>query len=75
MIGGVGGGEDLQRLWFTEERLGIAAHGIGAMWRLLEETVGWALEREQGGSRIYRLPGSELPARRLGRPTPRPGGC
>ena len=61
MIGGVGSGEELQRLWFTEERLGIAAHGIGAMWRLLEETVGWALEREQGGSRIYDYQGVSFP--------------
>src|SRR5262245_50385304 len=61
VIGGVGNGEELQRLWFTEERLGIAAHGIGAMWRLLEETVGWALEREQGGSRIYDYQGVSFP--------------
>jgi alkylation response protein AidB-like acyl-CoA dehydrogenase len=61
VIGGVGGGEDLQRLWFTQERLGIAAHGIGAMSRLLEETVAWALEREQGGSRIYDYQGVSFP--------------
>jgi acyl-CoA dehydrogenase len=61
VIGGVGKGEELQRLWFTEERLGIAAHGTGAMLRLLEETVGWALEREQGGSRIYDYQGVSFP--------------
>ena len=61
VIGGVGNGEELQRLWFTEERLGIAAHGIGAMWRLLDETVAWALEREQGGSRIYDYQGVSFP--------------
>jgi acyl-CoA dehydrogenase len=61
VIGGVGNGEELQRLWFTEERLGIAAHGIGAMWRLLEETVEWALEREQGGHRIYDYQGVSFP--------------
>ena len=27
VIGGVGGGDELQRAWFTEERLGIAARG------------------------------------------------
>jgi acyl-CoA dehydrogenase len=27
VVGSVGGGEDLQRAWFTEERLGIAARG------------------------------------------------
>src|SRR3954452_16781619 len=32
VIGGVGEGEELQRAWFTEERLGIATHGLGAMW-------------------------------------------
>ena len=44
VIGGVGNGEELQRAWFTEERLGIATHGLGAMWRLLEETTAWALD-------------------------------
>ena len=43
VIGGVGGGEELQRSWFTEERLGIAARCVGAMWRLIEETVAWSL--------------------------------
>ena len=61
IIGGVGGGEDLQREWFTEERLGIAAHGIGAMWRLLDETVEWAAQREQGGSRIIDYQGVSFP--------------
>ena len=61
VIGGVGGGEELQRQWFTEERLGIAAHGIGAMARLLEETVAWAIEREQGGNRIIDYQGVSFP--------------
>ncbi|MGE5408116.1 MAG: acyl-CoA dehydrogenase family protein, partial [Syntrophothermus sp.] len=61
VIGGVGGGEELQRAWFTEERLGIAAHGIGAMGRLLDETVAWAIEREQGGSRIIDYQGVSFP--------------
>ena len=61
VVGGVGGGDDLQREWFTEERLGIAAHGIGAMWRLLDETVAWAAEREQGGSRILDYQGVSFP--------------
>jgi acyl-CoA dehydrogenase len=61
VIGGVGGGDDLQRSWFTEERLGIAARCGGAMWRLLEETVDWALHREQGGSRIYDHQGVSFP--------------
>lgn len=61
VIGGVGRGEDLQREWFTEERLGIAAHGMGAMARLLAETVDWAVEREQGGSRIIDYQGVSFP--------------
>ena len=75
MIGGVGGGDELQRSWFTEERLGIAARCGGAMWRLLDETVAWATEREQGGARDLRPPGRLLPARRLGRRRRRRAGC
>ena len=61
IIGGIGGGNDLQRHWFTEERLGIAARCGGTMWRLIEETVAWATEREQGGSRIYDYQGVSFP--------------
>ena len=61
VIGGVGRGEDLQRAWFTEERLGIAARGVGSMWRLIEEATAWALEREQGGSRIMDHQGVSFP--------------
>ncbi len=61
LIGGLGGGEDLQRAWFTEERLGIAARGVGSMWRLIEEATGWALEREQGGHRIMDYQGVSFP--------------
>jgi acyl-CoA dehydrogenase len=61
VIGGVGGGDDLQRSWFTEERLGIAARCGGAMWRLLDETVEWAVGREQGGARIYDHQGVSFP--------------
>jgi alkylation response protein AidB-like acyl-CoA dehydrogenase len=61
VIGRVGGGEELQRSWFTEERLGIAARCCGAMWRLLDETVGWCLEREQGGARIFDHQGVSFP--------------
>src|SRR5215208_5509785 len=41
VIGGVGQGDALQRAWFTEERIGIAARGVGAMWRVLEEATAW----------------------------------
>ena len=61
VIGGVGGGEELQRSWFTEERIGIAARGVGSMWRLLEEAVSWAVEREQGGGRIFDYQGISFP--------------
>jgi acyl-CoA dehydrogenase len=61
VIGGVGGGDDLQRAWFTEERIGIAARGVGSMWRLIEDTTAWALEREQGGSRIMDYQGVSFP--------------
>ena len=61
VVGGVGGGDDLQRAWFTEERLGIAARGVGSMWRLIEDTTAWALEREQGGNRIMDYQGVSFP--------------
>jgi alkylation response protein AidB-like acyl-CoA dehydrogenase len=61
VIGGVGNGDELQRAWFTEERLGIATHGLGAMWRLLEEATGWALARVQGGRRIMEHQGVSFP--------------
>ena len=61
IIGGLGGGDDLQRTWFTEERLGIAARGVGSMWRLLEESVAWATAREQGGARIMDHQGVSFP--------------
>ena len=61
VIGGVGGGDALQRAWFAEERLGIAARGCGAMLRLLEETTAWAISREQGGARIIDHQGVSFP--------------
>ena len=61
VIGGVGGGDDLQRAWFTEERLGIADRGVGSMWRLIEEATAWALTREQGGRRIMDYQGVSFP--------------
>ena len=61
VIGGLGAGDELQRAWFTEERIGIAARGVGAMWRLLEEATAWALQREQGGRRIMDHQGVSFP--------------
>ena len=61
VVVGVGEGDALQRAWFTEERIGIAARGVGAMWRLLDEATAWALSREQGGSRIMDYEGVSFP--------------
>ena len=61
VIGGIGGGDDLQRSWFTEERIGIAARGVGSMWRLIEDATAWAIEREQGGNRIIDYQGVSFP--------------
>jgi acyl-CoA dehydrogenase len=61
VVGGVGMGDEIQRRWFTEERLGIAAHGLGGMWRLLDETTEWVLHRHQGGRRIMDYQGISFP--------------
>jgi acyl-CoA dehydrogenase len=61
VVGGVGNGDELQRRWFTEERLGIATHGLGAMWRLLDETTEWVLQRRQGGRRVMDYQGISFP--------------
>jgi acyl-CoA dehydrogenase len=55
VVGGVGEGDALQRAWFTEERIGIAARGVG------EEATAWALSREQGGTRIMDYEGVSFP--------------
>lgn len=61
VLGEIGAGDELQRRWFTEERLGIATHGLGAMWRLLDETTAWAASRVQGGRRIIEHQGISFP--------------
>jgi acyl-CoA dehydrogenase len=61
ILGGLGNGEGLQRRWFTEERLGIAARCVGAMQRLIDETVDWAASREQGGARLIDHQGPSFP--------------
>lgn len=61
VIGEVGQGDDLQRMWFTEERIGIAARCIGAMQRLITETTAWAIGREQGGARLIDHQGVSFP--------------
>ena len=61
LIGEVGQGDDLQRTWFTEERLGIAARCNGAMRRLLHEAMAWTTTREQGGARLIDHQGVSFP--------------
>jgi acyl-CoA dehydrogenase len=57
----VGRGNELQNEWFVEERMHIAARCVGAMRRLLAESVAWAIEREQFGGRIYDHQGVSFP--------------
>src|SRR5262249_50934581 len=61
VLGGMGGAGALQQAWFVEERLGIAAHCIAAMGRLLEEAIDWATKREQGGQAIIDHQGVSFP--------------
>ena len=75
VIGGVGNGEELQRAWFTEERLGIAdarrsARCGGCSTR---PSPGPArASRAAGGSSTTRASRSRSPTRRPTRPS---GGC
>jgi alkylation response protein AidB-like acyl-CoA dehydrogenase len=48
-------------MWFMEERLGIAARCVGAMQRLIEESLDWAVHREQGGARLIDHQGVSFP--------------
>ena len=49
VLGEVGGGYDLTRDWFTEERLMIGARTVGAAERALTLAAEWAGARVQGG--------------------------
>jgi alkylation response protein AidB-like acyl-CoA dehydrogenase len=57
----IGRGGELQQMWFVEERIHIAARCVGAMRRLLDEAVAWAVGREQFGQRIYDFQGISFP--------------
>jgi len=57
----IGRGDELQNHWFVEERIHIAARCVGAMRRLLDETVDWSLERQQFGTRIFDFQGVSFP--------------
>ena len=61
IVGGLGNGDHLQQMWFTEERLGIAARCSGAVQRLISESVEWATSREQGGARLIDHQGVSFP--------------
>jgi acyl-CoA dehydrogenase len=52
VLGEVGGGYELTRDWFVEERLLIGARAIGAAERALREAVAWAERRVQFGRPI-----------------------
>ena len=52
VLGEVGGGYDLTRDWFVEERLMIAARATGAAERALTLASEWANERVQSGGVI-----------------------
>ena len=52
VLGEIGGGYDLTRDWFTEERLMIGARTIGAAERALALALDWARTREQGGGTL-----------------------
>ena len=52
VLGDVGGGYDLTRGWFVEERLMIAARTVGAAERALRSAVDWARTRKQFGRTI-----------------------
>jgi acyl-CoA dehydrogenase len=52
VLGEVGQGFELTKDWFVEERLMIGARTMGAASRCLDESLAFAEEREQFGSKI-----------------------
>ncbi|MGH2736695.1 MAG: acyl-CoA dehydrogenase family protein [Actinomycetota bacterium] len=57
VLGEVGGGDDLTRKWFVEERLMIGARTVGAAARALELSTEFANERLQFGTPIASFQG------------------
>ncbi|MGH2752562.1 MAG: acyl-CoA dehydrogenase family protein [Actinomycetota bacterium] len=60
VLGKVGGGNDLTREWFVEERLMIGARTVGAATRALELSAGFAKERRQFGKVLMDFQGIEF---------------
>ena len=60
VLGGVGGGFDLTKDWFVEERLMIGARTMGASARALELSLAFAEERVQFGQSISRFQAVEF---------------
>ncbi|MGH2774794.1 MAG: acyl-CoA dehydrogenase family protein [Actinomycetota bacterium] len=60
VLGSVGGGNDLTREWFVEERLMIGARTVGAATRALELSVDFAKERRQFGKVLMDFQGVEF---------------
>ena len=52
VLGEVGGGFDLTKDWFVEERLMIGARTVGAAQRCLDESLAFAADRRQFGQPI-----------------------
>ena len=53
ILGGLGGGLELTKEWFMDERLLIAARSLGGAERCLDVAFAYAIERRQFGSRIF----------------------
>lgn len=60
VLGAVGGGNDLTREWFVEERLMIGARTVGAATRALELSTDFAKERQQFGKVLMEFQGVEF---------------
>ncbi len=60
VLGSVGGGNDLTREWFVEERLMIGARTVGAATRALELSTDFAKQRRQFGKALFDFQGVEF---------------
>ena len=60
VLGSVGGGNDLTREWFVEERLMIGARTVGAATRALELSTDFATQRRQFDKVLFNFQGVEF---------------